>query len=348
MPDINSLAIKKILIIDLAFIGDVVLATPVTRALRQKWPQAEITMLTVPLTSSVAAMNPYVDQVLVYDKKNEYRGWSGMWKMAQKLRQYQFDLAVCMNFALRGALVSFLARIPYRLGYDAQWAGMFLTWASDHHRQGLQHETRNHLEVFKAWGWHPEDTSLVLSPAQEVQQSYGVKAQALALEKQKYWVLCPFGSYGRKNMPTALGVQLIRTLEESAPVYLIGGAGEKAGLEAFAKAGHIADSRVQAGTLTLPELALFLQGARALVGVDTGPMHIAQAVQCPTIALFGPTDPKVWGPENSNSHIIYLANSCSPCWGKGKCQQHNSCMKNIKAQDVLEALKLVGENNGNI
>ena len=69
MPDINKLNIKKILIIDLAFIGDVILAGPLTRTVRQRWPQAEISMLTVPLTKPVAEMLPAIDKAIVYDKK---------------------------------------------------------------------------------------------------------------------------------------------------------------------------------------------------------------------------------------------------------------------------------------
>ena len=105
----------------------------------------------------------------------------------------------------------------------------------------------------------------------------------------------------------------------------------------MAKAGHIGEGRVLAGSLSLPELAVFLQRAAAMVSVDTGPMHIAQAVQCPTVAVFGPTAPEVWGPKNSNSRTIYLAESCSPCWGKGECSG-SRCMERIKANMVLEAL----------
>lgn len=341
MPDINKLNIKKILIIDLAFIGDVILAGPLTRTVRQRWPQAEISMLTVPLTKSVAEMLPAIDTAIVYDKKGLHQGLGGMCKMAQELRQEKFDLAICMNFALRGAAVARLAGIPYRLGYDAQHASWFLTWAASHMREGIKYEAKNHLEVLKPWGLTTEDYSLALAPSQENIASFEAKAQALSLaDKGEYFVICPMGSYERKNLPLPLALQLIRKLEAEKPVYLIGGPGEKTVLEVMAKAGRLPAGRVLAGTLNLPELAVFLQRARAMISVDTGPMHMAQAVQCPTVAVFGPTDPVVWGPCNSNSQVVYRGEECSPCWGKGECS-NNRCMEMIKLEQVWQALEKV-------
>ena len=91
---------ERILVIDLAFIGDVILATPTMRALKEAYPAARITMLTVPLTADVAGMDPYVDEVMVYDKRGKDRGLFGMWRVARRLKEKRFDLAVCMNFAV--------------------------------------------------------------------------------------------------------------------------------------------------------------------------------------------------------------------------------------------------------
>ncbi|MCR5176520.1 MAG: glycosyltransferase family 9 protein [Anaerovibrio sp.] len=329
---------KKIIIIDLAFIGDVILATPVTRAVHAKWPDAAITMLTVPLTAQVAQMNPYVDKTIVYDKRGRHKGLWGMWQMAGELRKHNYDLAICMNFAVRGAVVARLAGIPYRLGYDAQHGGLFLTWAMSHIRHGIKHETLNHLEVLEPIGLSAEDTSLELEPPMEAVNMMHSRMRQMGIVPGKYYVVCPFGSYERKNMPLSTAAQLIRELNSQLPVYLIGGQGEKTGLLGYAKAGKIDEGHVFAGTLNLQELAVFLSEAAGMVSVDTGPMHMAQAVNCPTVAMFGPTDPKVWGPQNNNSCYLYTGEPCSPCWGKGECQD-NICMKKIKAKDLYERLQ---------
>ena len=85
--EFKSKELKKILVIDLAFIGDVILATPVIRALKEQFPEAEISLLTVPLTKSVAELNPYVSQVLTYDKRGKERGITGMWQVAKKIKR---------------------------------------------------------------------------------------------------------------------------------------------------------------------------------------------------------------------------------------------------------------------
>ena len=99
------------------------------------------------------------------------------------------------------------------------------------------------------------------------------------------------------------------------------------------KAG-VNKERVLAGTLSLQEIAALIKISDVLLSVDTGPLHISQGVNTPVVALFGPTDPKIWGPRNSNDKIIYKKIECSPCWGKGKCED-NICMEKIDAIEVI-------------
>lgn len=296
---------KNILVIDLAFIGDVVLATPVVRALHEAYPEARITMMTVPLTKAVAAMNPYIDEVLVYDKKGRQKGLLGMVRMARQLRAHRFDLAVCLNFAVRGAVVARLAGIPARLGYDAQHAKYFLTHAASSIRPAVQHEAVNHLGVLMPLDLTTYDVSLVLRIPPEIETSAEEKLAAQEIAAEKTIVICPCGSYERKNLSANTLIELLRLLlaDSRSPV-LIGGLNDAALLQQAAHEAGLAQSRVLAGSLTLPELAAFLRRAALLVTVDTGPLHIAQAVRCPTVAVFGPTDPRIWGPRGEYDVVI--------------------------------------------
>jgi ADP-heptose:LPS heptosyltransferase len=154
--------VQRILLINLAFIGDVLLSTPVTRALRTAWPEAQLDMLVAPLVEPVARSNPYVNDVLVYDKRGRHRKASELWKLAHCLRARRYDTAITMNFAPRGAMLAWAAGIPRRIGYDAQHAGWFLTQTSSAKRLGIQHETLNHLNVLRPLGVTTEDTSLIM------------------------------------------------------------------------------------------------------------------------------------------------------------------------------------------
>lgn len=295
---------QNILVIDLAFIGDVILATPAVRALHESFPQARITMLTVPLTEPIARMNPYVDDVLVYDKKGREKGLLGMLRMARRLRAHRFDLAVCMNFAVRGAVVAWLARIPNRLGYDAQHGGFFLTHIASSKRLAIQHEAINHLGVLLPLDIATRDVSLTLAVPVSVQKSCAAKMAERGLLESDFVVICPYGSYERKNLANETTAELAHTLSKEHSVILIGGSSDKEHLEDVACKAGISDAAVLAGVLTLPELAALLQRAVLLITVDTGPLHMAQAVKCPTVAVFGPTDPKVWGPRGAYDLVI--------------------------------------------
>ena len=328
---------KKIVVIDLAFIGDVVLATPVLRSLRERYPNAYIAMLTVPLTGEIARMNPYVDEVLVYDKRNVHKGIGGMFRVAAILRQHRFDMAVCMNFAVRGAVVAWLARIPVRAGYDAQHAGWFLTHVTSSIRPCIQQERLNHLEVLKALAIQPAvDNSLELHvPIGAIQSMH--KKVSRSQKQRPLLAICPYGSYQRKDIPEDTLQELLVVLLADYEVYLLGDKKAEEKFWQLAKTTGMSRDHLLAGTLTLTELAAFLQETDCLLSVDTGPQHIAQAVGCPVVALFGPTDPRVWGPAASADIVLYDACDCSPCWGKGECRE-NICMQNLEARAIEAAI----------
>lgn len=335
----GSVAGERILVIDLAFIGDVILATPTMRALKEACPAAHITMLTVPLTADVAAMDPYVDEVMVYDKRGKDRGLFGMWRVARRLKAQHFSLAVCMNFALRGAALSWLAGIPRRLGYDAQHGGLFLNIVASSQRAEIRHETLNHLEVLKPLRITTADTSLVLTPPPEAWAGLREKRAIHHIPEAGYLALCPFGSYERKDLPLATAAHLVRHWSQRRAIFLIGGAAEQERLEKVAGLAGLPLSNVLAGVLTLPELAAFLQKADCLITVDTGPLHVAQGVNCRTVAVFGPTDPRVWGPRGKEDVVFYSDYDCSPCWGKGQCFRQYACISDATAREILRVVE---------
>lgn len=326
--------IKSILVINLESTSEVILSTPVTRALRAAYPEATITMLTVALSGAIAELNPYVDRVMIYDKKGEHRGLLGMLEIVGNIRKEKFDLAICMNLAVRGAIAAWAAGIPFRVGYDTQYARLFLTHTVSAIRDRIQHQTINHLQVLASIGITTEDTSLTVAIDEKLEK---VIIATLHLSTDKPIVaFCPMNAQNlRKSVSQAKALDIIKRLEEKAHLYLIGGLAEKAALIELAERSGLGTGKVLAGALNLKEVAVFIKQAQVMLSIDAGTMHIAQALRVPVVALFGPTDPLVYGSCGSYDAVLTHKSTCAPCTAKESCLC-NHCIEDIPVEDIVE------------
>lgn len=328
--------VRKILVINLAFIGDVLLATPVCRGLRAAYPNAWIDLLVVPINEPIADGNPYIDRVLIYDKRGRHKGLGELWKLIKALRREKYDLGLTMNFASRGAMLAWASGIKRRVGYNRQHSGWFLTDIADSSRAQIRHETENNLAILHPLDISVTDTGLAFQVRETDRQSL---FQKKLFSQRPAIAICPFGSNPKKSWSLAGYAELVKVLVDTWDCFLIGAAADQKDLEKIADQSS-RRVRILAGELTLGELAAFLQEVKLLISVDTGPMHLANAVGTPVIALFGPTDPRIWGPRGSNDQVIKVEVPCSPCWCKGECEgQH--CMGLIKVAEVLQRIDKV-------
>lgn len=328
---INHDTICKILYINLAFIGDIILSTPAMRALRAKYPAATIDMLVTPWAGQAAVGNPYVDHVHIYDKKGEHRKLKNLWQLISTLRSEKYDLVITANYALRGALVAKMIGARYRVGYDAQHAGHFLTHTTSAKRVGVKHETENQLDVLKPLEISTNDFSLAFRhnpiDVQNMKQKIG------KFPEKPLVVICPFGRHPLNSWTREGYITLVTTLSSVASCYLIGGKGER---EKLAQINQQAGNRgrVLAGELTIGELAVFLGRSSLVITVDTGPMHLAAAAGAPILALFGRSDERVWGPRGKEDQVVRLELACAPCIVPRECS-HHSCMKQLTSEVVV-------------
>lgn len=332
---IDPQSVRRILIINLAFIGDVLLSTPVARALHEAFPGAAIDMMTIPLTAPIARGNPYVSDVIEYDKRGQHKRIGELLKLIGSVRARRYDLAVTTNFAPRGAMLAWASGIPVRAGYDAQHAAWFLTHAASARRPVIRHEAENYLDVLKPLGIATTDTSLALNI--DPRDAAALAAKVKRRPGKKLVLICPAGSYSQKSWTTVGYAALVRALGPDADCCLIGGKAEGPLLaEINVAAGGLAQELP--GTLTLGELAALVKAADLVVTVDTAPLHIAQAAGTPVVALFGPTDARVWGPRGPRDIVLQVPADCSPCWGRIPCRDH-ICMEKIGVDHVVATVK---------
>src|SRR5574341_2394718 len=137
---------KKILLVQTAFIGDVILATPLAEAAHQVFPESRIDFMVIPAAVNILEKNSFINRIVIFDKRGKQRGLMGLWKMAARLKNERYDLALVPHRSLRSALLVRLARIPQRIGFDRS-AG---AWLFTHRVPYCQtHEVERNLDLLR-------------------------------------------------------------------------------------------------------------------------------------------------------------------------------------------------------
>ena len=338
----------KILVIRADRIGDMVLATPMFRCLRERYPKAHITCMASTLSSQLIEGNPYIDSIMVYDppwfdRKKGNKIVRDYLSVLRLIRTGRFDMAI----DLRGNVLNFfflmlLGRIRQRVSFDAAFGDFLLTRAVPFKKD--RHETEYFLEIVKALGGKPESApqpDIMLSDeekgyAEQFLRSEGISRDDLVIalhpgagknRVQKRWPeerCCELGQAIVKRFDA----KIVITGSE-AEINLASRIRNRIGRGAILAAGKVCH---------LKRLAAVLKECALCVGTSTGTIHVAAAVGTPVIVLCGPEDPHRWRPLGDNNLLIKKEVPCRPCREK-VCRYDGRCLKLISAKCVLEAAK---------
>ncbi|WP_447973287.1 putative lipopolysaccharide heptosyltransferase III [Nitrospira sp. Kam-Ns4a] len=336
---------KNILIIKLRYIGDVLLATPVLRALRDGFPATRLTMLVNRGTEDVLRHNPDLDDVLVVE-----RGRLGaQLRFARDLRRRRFDVVVDLTDADRSALLARLTGAPIRIGFNEErrWRGLLYT-AVVPERPATEHRVDHDLAALRLLGLAPKTAPLVLRTAPGDDEAAGrilAEAGVPPDGSQPLVLFQPGARYWFKAWPVERFAELADRLAErcGCRVLIGGSAADRPTAEAIRARARSAPA-VLAGRTTLLELVAVLKRCALFVGNDNGPMHMAAALGIPVVALFGPSDPAVWGPRGNRAEVLYKGLDCRRCFHPSCVRGEESCMKLISVDEVFAAAtKLLGQ-----
>jgi heptosyltransferase-2 len=317
---------KRILIIRLTALGDVLLATPLLRALRKAFPEAEIDWLVEGYLRPLLIANPHLSRALPDSP------WGH-----ERLRQQRYDLIIDLQNKLRTAWRRTVLRprrtLVLRKRSFVRALGSLL--GSDPPERGPGAVERN-LALAAVLGIPLQGRELDLSipPIGSIEA-----APLLSKAKAPPVGLAPGGTGLTKRWPyfAELGQRLIR---EGHAVLLLGGLSDAAVLDSVAAslgAGCLGDTRM----LSVAGLAAAIAGCSAIVSNDSGPAHIAAAVGTPVVVLFGPTSPERWTPPGKLVTSLSLGLVCSPCSNHGgeRCPLGtHACMKDLSVDQVLRTL----------
>jgi lipopolysaccharide heptosyltransferase II len=336
--------IERVLVVQTAFLGDVVLTTPLLRELKRLAPGARLTVVTTPLGGAVLEGHPCVDAIVVHDKKGADRGPYGVVRTVRALRRERFDVAIAAQRSFRTGLLIRGCGAADRIGF-AEASGMWayttrVPWtASDH-------AVRRYLALAGPLGGGGEAADP--APSLAVRADARARVDALLAESgigegEAIVALAPGSVWGSKRWtPDGFaGVADAAPRLGLRPV-LVGSPDEEPLCRDVARRAS-APVVVLAGATGPPDLIALLARARALVVGDSGPGHIASAVGTPVVAIFGPTVPAFgyapWGERNVV--VEHPALDCRPCDSHGPrvCPLgHHRCMKEIPAERVVQAL----------
>ncbi|MDD5130190.1 MAG: lipopolysaccharide heptosyltransferase II [Candidatus Omnitrophica bacterium] len=338
---------RRILIARTDRLGDVLLSTPVIKALRQKYPQAYISMMVSPYTREALEGNPDLDEVITFDKniKNS-KGWLATLKFAGILRKKKFDLAIVLHPTKRVHLLVFLAGIPKRLGYDHKF-GFLLTDKIKHTKQyGEKHESEYALDLVRFLGVEPLDKSLYMPIKQESEKWVeDLFAQAQIKNGDQILVIHPTASCHSRIWPAARYAQVADRLIQKYgfKVVIVSGPGDVQKSQEVIKNMH-SPALDLSGKTSISQLASLLKRCHLFISTDSGPMHVASALGIPVITIFGRSQaglsPKRWGPLGEKSRILYKTVGCTVCLAHN-CQKNFACLRATTVEDVLSAAELI-------
>ena len=332
---------KRILIRTTNWIGDAVMTTPAVHTIRQNFPEAHIGVLAKPWVAPVFNANPHVDKLLLYDAKSTHKGFAGKWQLAVQLRRQKWDVGFVLPNSFESALLFAMARIPTRIGYKTQYRHLLLTdpVILNQKLKENSHETDHYLRLLELSGLKTTRTGLKLYITPDDQ----IRGDALLMENgvENGTLLIginPGAAFGTAKRWSAdrfaqLADQLAR--DYGAQILIFGGPGEQSVAQKIAAAMNQIPL-ILSGKTTLREAIALLDRCRLLVTNDSGLMHIAAALHCPQVAIFGPTNPVTTGPLDARAKVIYEPIECSPCLKRECPLQHHNCMELISVERVFE------------
>lgn len=330
---INIKPDARILVVDLAFIGDLLMSTPAFTNIRKGYPDAAIDLLVSPSSHPVIEHNIIFNEILTAHYKR--KGWVAVKKEASRMAERGYDLAICFHRAHGSLLMLMLSGIRNRIGFTHGGRWIFTTAGVPF--QISRHRAWNHLNLLDKTLPIEIDfntpTSLELDP----DAILAVEVMLENLQPRGPWAgINPNASWHTKRW-TPEGYAAVGDFlaDRGLTPILIGSPYEKPLCDHVASLMKSKPINLT-GETTLPELAALLSKIEVLVTNDSGPMHMAQAVGTRVVSIFGPTDPLRCGPWLNTFNPVQINLDCIKCYRKS-CE-HLKCMCELSVEEVLETV----------
>ncbi len=340
---------KNILVRVPNWIGDAVMCLPALRDLRNCFKHADITVVAKPTIAGLLDGQCGIKEFIVYEHQTAHCGLLGLLRLSQVIRKRAFDAAVLFQNAFEAAVLAVLSGIPSRIGYATDGRSWLLTQAIPVPLQAGLHQTHYYQQLIqKIAQGSLGDSTPKLSTTMHDYSDFEQRFPDICSSSNRLLIgINPGSVYGsaKRWLPerfAELGDELVERIYgrhsefSSVRCVLIGGKGEdRLGLDIARQMRT--QPIVLSGKTTVQELMAVLVRCTMLVTNDTGPMHVAQALGIPVVALFGATDPETTGPVGGESCVIREQVRCSPCLLRA-CPIDHRCMSQISTDRVVKSV----------
>ncbi len=320
------------------WVGDAIMATPAIGKLRRSFPESHITLMVRPWVAAIYEHNPDINELWVQDDSTSTRAF---FSAVNRVRKGQFDMGIAFPNSFRSAALMALGQIRHRVGYARGGRSFLLTRKVEVEPKLLEeHQVYYYLHLIE-WmsNLPPEPPKMTLVPDPAQREWVTGQLRDMDCDPSRLRVgVAPgsINSMAKRWLPDRF-VALIDRIKADvgAEIFLIGSSAEKDVLDDIAAQCKPGVHNL-AAQFNLAQFIAFMDRLHAFIGNDSGAMHVAAALEVPTIAIFGPTDWRTTAPFTSRSKIVRHPVECSPCMLR-TCPIAHPCMTGIEVEDVVRA-----------
>ncbi|MCE1168306.1 MAG: glycosyltransferase family 9 protein [Sphingobacteriia bacterium] len=325
---------KKVLVIQTASIGDVILATPVLEALHSTFPECKIDLLIKKGNESLFVDHPFLHRLWIWNKaENKYKT---LLSLIKEIRQEKYDLIVNLQRFFSTGLITALSGAKLTVGFKKNPLAIFFSKRYSHHLDG-RHETKRNLSLLKGIA-NISDARMTLYPPKS---AFALVSQ---YKTKQYICIAPASLWFTKQYPEDKWIDLVKQLDPDLMVYFLGGSSDRSLCDRIINQSQHALTLNLAGKLSLLETAALMRDAQRNLVNDSAPMHLAGSVNGPISVIFCSTVERFgFGPLSNDSIVIQTERKlkCRPCGlhGHKKCPKGDfECAYSIETTRIINTL----------
>lgn len=317
---------NRILIIQTAFLGDVILSTPVISEMKRLFPDSTIDVLVKKGNEALLQNNPHLNIIVVFDKS--VGKYQSIIKLIRQFRSRKYDLVINLQRFGSSGIITAFSGAKKKYGFKKNPFSFLFTKTFYHQIDNGLHEVERNLSVIKEFG-------AVSKKRPELFPNKEHFAKISTFTSDDFFCFAPASVWFTKELPKEKWVQLIQQKSREGAIYLLGGKDDEALCQEIIDLSKISNAQNLAGKLTLLESAALMSKASRNFVNDSGPLHLASAMNAPVTAFFCSTIPGFgFGPLSEDSEIKEVLNlSCRPCGlhGHKECPEgHFKCGNDIE------------------